>query len=246
MEKQLHRVQNPNRLWYLTIKNLKVMFRDRIEWIWLLGYPFIFILLFAFAFGPGAFDIMAPAVILIGPLVLISQLASHFAEEKESGTMRRLATTPVSRGTLLLSGMTAQLVIGAFQIVLLFVLSVVFGAKIDPAANLGLLFVIPFLTCFTSLGFGLLLASLIKTANSAGVLAWFVILPLQIIGGLTTSEPLIAGFPTSFAVDAMRKVMTYGLCSFDAIGIDILGIIAWGLITTLIGVLLFQRKTALL
>ena len=246
MGKELHRVSNPNRLWYLTLKNLKMMFRDRIQWLWLLGYPVIFILLFAFAFGPGVFNIMAPAAILIGPLVLISQLASHFAEEKESGAMRRLATTPVSRKTILISGMTAQLIIGAVQIVLLLVLSVVFGAKIDPGANIGLLFLIPFLSCFTSLGFGLLLASFIKTSSSAGALAWFIILPLQIIGGLTTSEPLIAGFPTSFAVDAMRKVMTYGLTSFDAIGLDLLGVVAWGLITTVVGIILFQRKTAIL
>ncbi len=246
MEKQLHRVQNPNRLWYLTVKNLKMMLRDKVQWIWLLGYPIIFILLFAFAFGASVYAFMAPAVILIGPLVLISQLASHFAEEKELGTIRRLATTPVSRGTILVSGMSAQLVIGAIQIVLLLIFSWICGATFHPAVNIGLLFLIPFLLCFTSLGFGLLLASFIKSSSTAGGLAWFVILPLQIIGGLTTETPLIAGFPTSFAVHAMRSVMQLGNSSLAIIGMDLLGILAWGIITTILGIILFQRKTAIL
>ncbi|UCE04703.1 MAG: ABC transporter permease [bacterium] len=246
MSGELKKAQNPKRLWFLTVKNLKTMFRDRVQWVWLLGYPLLFIVVFSVAFGEGAYAVMAPALVLSGPPVLISQLASHFAEENELGTIRRLATTPVSRRSILLSGMVSQLVVGSIQIVLLLVLSLAFGAFFHPQANIGLLFLIPFLFCFTSLGFGLLLASFVKTANSAGGLAWFLILPLQFLGGVFAQDPVITVLPTSFAVNAMRQVMTNGVSSLGVIGLDLIGIIIWGVGTTILGIILFQRKSAIL
>ena len=55
---------------------------------------------------------------------------------------------------------------------------------------LSLFFFILFLVAILSLGFGLLLASVVKTSGSAAELAWFIILLLQFLGGLT-GEPLI-------------------------------------------------------
>jgi ABC-2 type transport system permease protein len=243
---ELKRVEKPKRLWYLTVKNLKTMFRDKLQWLWLLGYPLLFIVVFSVAFGEAAYQVMAPALILAGPPVLISQLASHFAEENELGTIRRLATTPVSRGSILISGMVSMFIVGAIQIVLLIVLSLAFGAYFHPDVNLGLLFLVPFLFCFTSLGFGLLLASFAKTSGSAGGIAWFLIIPLQFLGGVFAQDPVVSFLPTSFAVNAMRQIMTYGVSSLSVIGMDLLGVIAWGVGVTVLGVILFQRKTAIL
>ena len=169
-------------LWYLTIKNFKSMIRELSQLIWIFGYPLVFILLLRFAYGLEVYNIFAPGVIILAPIVLISQLAGHFADEKESGTLQRLITTPVSRQTILLSGLFSQLVVAAIQIVIMLLLTLLFGASFHPNANIFLLFFIPFLVAFTSLGFGLLLASFVKTAGSAGGLAWFIILPLQFLG----------------------------------------------------------------
>lgn len=195
------------------------------------------------------YDYLAPGFVVVGTLVVISQLAIHFAEEKEMGTLRRLDTTPVSRRSILFGGMMAQLVVAAVQIVLLLVLIWVFGAYFHPNANLFFLFLIPFLFAFTSLGFGLLIASFVKSTQSAGGLSWFLILPLQFLGGafFYYGEDATANIlPSSYAIHAMRQLMVFGNASWGAIGIDILGIIGWGVGTTLLGVVLFQRKTAIL
>ena len=57
-----------SQLWYLTIKNLKSMIRDRVQLIWLFGYPFLFMLLYKFALEEGVFVIMAPSLLIINLL----------------------------------------------------------------------------------------------------------------------------------------------------------------------------------
>jgi len=242
---QEKKVNIAQQLWYLTIKNFKSMIREISQLVWIFGYPLVFILLFRFGYGMEVFNIFAPGVIILAPIVLISQLAGHFAEEKESGTLQRLITTPVSRSTILFSGLLSQLIVAAIQIVVMLLLTFLFGASFNSNANIFLLFFIPFLVAFSSLGFGLLLASVVKTAGSAGGLAWFIILPLQFLGGLLT-VPLVGYIPTSLAQEAMSAVMIHGSIAFDPVGFNLILIAIWGIGLILLGILLFQRKTAIL
>ena len=194
------------------------------------------------------FDIMAPGFIIAGVTICISQLASHFAEEKETGTLKRLSTTPVARRNILLSGMFSQLIINAVQVALLMILLMLFGAYFAPGVNIMLLILIPLLFAFTCLGLGLLLATFTKSQSSAGGLAWFIILPLQFLGGVffEMDNPVSQYIPTSYAVHAMRLIMVSGVTSWEAIGIDILVLLGFGLVSTMLGIILFQRKTAIL
>jgi len=195
-----------------------------------------------------AFDMMAPGFIVAGVTVCISQLASHFAEEKETGTLKRLSTTPVSRQNILLSGLLSQLVVITFQVILLVILLMLFGAYFAPGVNFFVLFLIPLLFSFTCLGLGLLLASFAKTQSSAGGLAWFIVLPLQFLGGVffEMDNPISDFIPSSYAVHAMRLVMVSGVTTWDAIGTDVLVLLGFGLVSTLLGIILFRRKTAIL
>ena len=144
-----------NQFWYLTIKNFKSMIREVRQLIWIFGYPLVFILLLRFGYGLEVYSAFAPGLIILGPIVLISQLAGHFASEKESGTLQRLITTPVSRHTILLSGLFSQLMVAAMQIIVMLLLTFLFGATFNPNGNGFLIFFIPFLVAFTSLGFGI-------------------------------------------------------------------------------------------
>jgi len=237
---------NVHRLWYLTLKNFKTMVRDKAQLAWLLGYPLIFVLLYRFAFEEGVFALMAPAILIAGPTILIMQLSTHFAEEKEFGTLQRLVTTPASRSIILLSGLLAQLIVGIIQIVIFLALILILGAEVASYAYIFYLFLIPFLVTFSSLGFGLLLASIVKNSGSAGGIAWFIILPLQFLGGVVTNPPLLGFLPTSLAVESLRSVMTDGIVSFEIVGLRLIYLLIWGLVASLIGILFFQRKTAIL
>jgi ABC-2 type transport system permease protein len=232
-------------LWYLVIKNFKSMIRDKAQLVWLIGYPFLFIMLYRYVYGENVFKILAPSVLILAPTIIISQLASHFAEEKELGTLQRLVTTPVFRGTILLSGLFSQLIIGVIQTIIMIILVTLFGASIPTDASLFLVFFIPFLLTFSSLGFGLLLASFIKTAGSGAGLAWFIILPLQFLGGGFTDTPPLEFIPPGLAVEALRSVMNDAVITFETVWIKLIYIFIWGIVLISIGILLFQRKTAI-
>ena len=240
-------------LWHLTIKNFKSMIRDKAQLVWLVGYPLLFMVLYRFAFEEGVFALMAPGLLIAGPTIIISQLAQHFAEEKESGTLQRLVTTPVSRSTILISGLLSQLIIGIIQIVLFLILIFLFAIGdpeiINSDANLFLMFFIPFLVTFSSLGFGLLLASFVKTGGSASGIAWFIILPLQFLGGVITYPAFLPFIPTGLAVETLRSVMSFeffGFLTFKEVVLNMIYILIWGVAVTLLGIFLFQRKTAIL
>jgi len=194
------------------------------------------------------FDFIAPGFVISGVLVCISQLALHISEDKNKGTLKRLSTTPVSRSNILLSGMLSQLLVAFCQTIILLVCLLIFGAYFNPNANIMLLIFIPILFAFTSLGFGTLLASFVKSEETAGLLAWFIILPLQFLGGLFFyfENPIMKFIPTSYAAHAMRMVMVEGINTWNAIGQDILVLIGFGGISTLLGIILFQRRTAIL
>lgn len=193
-------------------------------------------------------DYLAPSFIIAGVLICICPLASHFAHEKETETMKRLATTPASRRDIILSGLLSQLVVCAIQIISMFLIAtLIFDVHVHPDADLFLLFLIPMLFCFTCLGIGLILASFVKSSSSAFGLAIIISLPLQFLGGVFSSDnpPLSEYIPTTYASHAMRLVMTSGLSSWEAIGMDILMLIGFGIAFTIIGILLFQKKTAI-
>jgi len=194
------------------------------------------------------FDFLAPGFLISGVLVCISQLALHFSEEKNKGTLKRLITTPVSRSNILFSGMLSQLLVAFCQTIILLVCLFIFGAYFNPNANILLLIFIPMVFAFTSLGFGTLLASLVQSEETAGLLAWFIILPLQFLGGLFFyfESPIMKFIPTSYAAHAMRMVMVEGINTWNAIGQDILVLIGFGGISTLLGIILFHRKSAIL
>ena len=144
--------------------------------------------------------------------------------------------------------MLSELVICIFQTTVMLLLAmVVFGGYVHPNINLGIVFLIPIIFCFSILGLGLILASIAKTESSAGGLSWLVILPLQFMGGVFSYGMDTPGgefIPTTYAVHAMRLTITSGL-SWDAIYMDLLFMGIFGIVATIIGILIFQKKTSI-
>ena len=191
-------------------------------------------------------DYLAPGFIIAGVTVCISQLATHFSEEKQNKTLERLTTTPVTKRDIISSALLSELAVCFVQVIIMLLLtSFVFGVYIHPEANILLLILIPLLFCFTCLGIALILASLYKS-QSSNALTWLIILPLQFLGGIFTMGldiPISDFVPTSYAVHAMRLVMTSGISSWEAIGMDIIVLLGTGIGFTLLGIILFQQKT---
>jgi ABC-type multidrug transport system permease subunit len=194
------------------------------------------------------FDYLAPGFLIVGTLISISSLAGYLAEEKELGTLNRLDSTPLTRKQVLISHTLAQLLITAGQTTAIFLILNLFGTNWHPNANFALLLITPIIFTFTCLGLGMIVAAIAKSAGAAGGFSWFIILPMQFLGGLffamgdSTALDVTDFIPAAYAASAMRKVGLYGLGLADIWG-DWLVCICTGVVAMVVGLILFSRKT---
>jgi ABC-2 type transport system permease protein len=186
-------------------------------------------------------DFIMPALVIAGVTVAIMNVAALFAEEREKGLLRRLETTPVPRYIVFLGGGAAQLAFSAIQSVILLLCTLLFGTQFAPNANWFLAFIVTVLTAFMCIGIGLIIAAIVKDANSAGGLAWVAILPLQMLSGAFGMTPT-DGIPTTFSVRAMQKILISGL-GFADVWFDMLAILLYGIGFLALGIFIYQKKS---
>jgi len=121
---------------------------------------------------------------------------------------------PVSRTSIVLGKILGATTIAATQALLLLVLAPIIGVSIHLAIVPELL-VFMLLLAFTISGMGLLIASLLKSLESFGLLMQLLILPMFFLSGAffpLTNVPgwmkfLSAINPLSYGVDAMREMI---------------------------------------
>ncbi|MHA1857207.1 MAG: ABC transporter permease [Promethearchaeota archaeon] len=190
------------------------------------------------------FDMAAPGIVAVAVLVGISSIGTMFAFERSHGLLRRLDTTPVSRSTILLSGGAAQFIFSAIQVSILLACLPLFGVQIASGANWFLAFVIVMALSLTCIGIGLILAGITRSEKAAGGIAWIFILPLQFLGGaFFPMEGLIPSLvPTSYAVNAIRLVLIYGI-GWTSVWQDILIVLGFGAVFSIIGLIIFSKKS---
>jgi ABC-2 type transport system permease protein len=122
-------------------------------------------------------------------LFALSASATALFYEKEQGLFRRILSAPVSRAHILWSKFLYGVCLGLIQLVVLFFAGhVIFGIDIGP--HLGPLVVVCAFAAAACTSFGMLLAAVAPSAESARGLATFLILLMSAIGG--------AWFPVSF------------------------------------------------
>ena len=192
-------------------------------------------------------DFMGPGIIVFGLLILIPTSARVMVRDKEKGFLSRLLTTP-TRPVDFLSGYSLCLVaIGIVQIVIF--IAAAYGFGMDIVGSLWLAFFIFLLTALSSIGIGMVVASLSKSENQAEPLCWLFSMPLAMLSGCWFSIDMLPAylrsiaraFPYAHAIQASRSVITRGV-GIDAISIDFLFLVGWAVAIFIIGIFLFRRS----
>jgi len=192
-------------------------------------------------------DFMAPGIIIFGLLILIPTSARIMVRDKEKGFLSRLLTTP-TRPIDFISGYSLCLVfIAIAQIVIFILVGRLVGMNI--VGSLWLAFLIFFLTGLSSIGVGMVVASLSKSENQAEPLCWLFSMPLATLSGVWFSIEMLPAylrnvayaFPYAHAIDASRGVLLRGV-GLAAVGNDLLFLVGWAVVIFAIGILLFRRS----
>lgn len=125
----------------------------------------------------------------------ITSSATSLFDEKKTGIMIRLLSTPVTRTDILWSKYITYLIIGVAQLIVLFIAgSILFNIQIfDYFVNLLIVIIASSMVCTS---FGMFLSAICKTSGQATGLGTFLILTMSAIGG--------AWFPISLMPDYIR------------------------------------------
>lgn len=147
----------------------------------------------------------------------ISGASSTILDERKAGTWQRLLTTPATKGQIMLGYLLSYFLLGWIQLLTLMVaMSILFDAVWG-----NLVYFIPFasLIILTVVGFGLMIAGLVKTSQQAGALSAVLIVSTCMLGGVywpldivpDIMQKIALGVPQSWMMDGLKEIISGSL-----------------------------------
>jgi ABC-2 type transport system permease protein len=131
-------------------------------------------------------------------LFAVSASAASLFRERDAGIFQRLLAAPVTRTQILLSKFIYGVVLGLFQLVVLFLASsILYGTEVLP--HIVLLSIVCLFAAAACTSFGMLLASLSSSPEAASGLATFVIMLMSALGGAWFPISMMPAFIQQFS-----------------------------------------------
>ena len=176
----------------LTAAELRLLLREPMVAVSLIGFPLATVLVLAGVFGQGPdpdFGGVAPSDhylagyvgVVLAALGLIT-IPVHLATHRELGVLRRFRSSGLSAGVLVATELALGAVLGTVAVaVVLLVGTALYGLRMpaDPVGVLG--WYVAGLACFTAIGVAL--GSLVPSGRSANALGNLVFVPMFLLGG---------------------------------------------------------------
>jgi len=157
---------------------------------------------------------LSPGFALFFAFFMISHLAETVINERETGTLRRLITTPINRMSILIGKALPFFLLAVLQLVfVLAICNMMFGMELgsEPLA----LATIIVCTGLSVAGLGIMIASLVKNAAQAGVGAMALALAMAAVSGCMMPEVKVQGLnmitPHYWALDGIQNVIARGM-----------------------------------
>lgn len=201
--------------------------------------------------GATIFDSFAPGLFAFASIYLITMVAGSFTGDRDSGMLNRIVVTPTTSSDIMLGSALSYVLIGFVQVVL--VLASAYALGFHPstgAAGLAMGVSIATIFALCNVGFGLITASIARSASSATGLSFIFLLPQLFLGtfvgsALGPSAQAAGQFvPAYYVTDALTSLFARGAPVASAsVLTDLLVVTATSLAVLMAGVVLFQRKT---
>lgn len=259
-----------NKAIQISIKNLKDKIRHWQYVFFSLLLPIMFTVMFFFMLGNEedptgrtGFDYGFSGMIMYAVGMGTMNAAIMFAQDKKSGMLSRLDTMPTGRKNMFLGALISESLYVMLQILIMFVIGyAILGLYIVNPLALFFGFLITVLFGISSVGMGIMIASVSKTVEIANAFSLVVYMVLIFLSGsmFPFESPIVYFLPPYWAKQIFLQLTVMGdgftdkLYSSSLIGegAKAIPITLWGglliicaytIAFTLLGVLLFQKKT---
>lgn len=192
-------------------------------------------------------DFMAPGIFAFAAIFLTMIVAQSMTYERDEGLLKRLRTTPVSSADYMVSQTLTYMVIACIQVALVLVSSFAIGYR--PAtgpAGIVFTFVIALAFSLVAVGFGLIAASISKSADVATGVSFMFIMPQMFFGTfmpLGGATEIIAKFmPSKYITDALTTLFLRGApITTPVIWYNLAVVSVVGFVLVAVGIILFER-----
>ncbi|HEX6389113.1 MAG TPA: ABC transporter permease [Solirubrobacteraceae bacterium] len=222
-----------------------IYWRNRRRVFFTFALPLMFVVVFAVMeenealaeFGGRRYlTFFIPGILAFGVIfTTFTSMASALAVAREQGVLKRVRGTPISTGAYVAGQVGATFISTALITVVVIALGAVFGADVPWHALPGIASAIAVgAVAFAALGFGV--AGFAKTAESAPLMAMFMVLPLSFLSGVWGPPPEgvlldIAGlFPVRMLVDALQHAYDPNVTGAAISPRDLVQLAGWGIV----------------
>ncbi len=242
---------NTQRILALMKMELYKILREPAYLFLMILFPAVLTITFGFAFGDPElgmdFNLMAPGLFAYACIFIIMTVAQSFADFREQGLLRRLNTTPMSSTDFMFSNILSNMIISMVQVVIVFVLALLFGFRSNSdIVGILLAFLLMALFSLSSVGLGLITASVSKSAGTATGISFIFILPQMFFGTFIpitdTTRPIAMFLPSYYATDALTSIFNGASLLSANILIDFAFISIVSIVIIIIGILLFKKS----
>jgi ABC-2 type transport system permease protein len=229
---------------------LKKVIREPAFLFLMLLFPAVLTLAFGFAFSDPelgmSFNAMAPGLFSYACIFIIMTVAQSFSDMREQGLLRRLNTTPMTSADFMGSQIISNMIIAMLQVFIVFILALPFG--FSPNTNIGgflLAFLLMAIFSLSSVGLGLITATIAKSSGTATGLSFIFILPQMFFGTFIpitdSTRPIAMALPSYYATDAISSIYSGASLLNSNIIIDFAFVSIISIIIVIVGIILFKK-----
>ncbi len=192
-------------------------------------------------------DYMAPGLFAFAAIFMTMIVAQSMTVERDEGLLKRLRTTPVSSADYMIGQTLAYMIIAVVQVALVLGSSFLIGYR--PASGIAgvvFTFVIALAFSLVAVGFGLISATISKSAESATGISFIFIMPLMFFGTFMplggATEVISRFIPSNYVTEALTTLFLRGApITTPVIWINLAIVSVVGFLLVVIGIILFEK-----
>ena len=192
-------------------------------------------------------DFMAPGIFAFSSIFMTMIVAQTMTVERDEGLLKRLKTTPASSADYMISQTLSYMIISVVQVMLVLAASYAIGYR--PATGVvGIVFTFAISLAFSlvTVGFGLISATLSKSAEVATGISFIFIMPQMFFGTFMPlggpTEAISRFMPSKYVTDALTTLFLRGApITTPVIWINFAMVSVVGILLVAVGIVLFER-----
>jgi ABC-2 type transport system permease protein len=196
-----------------------------------------------------ALDFIAPGMFTFASIFLIMMVAQSFTQDKENGMMKRIRITPTTPTEFMVSQVISYMGIALIQACLVFAMTYALGFR--PSVDLStytFAFLLVLIFSASNVGFGLITATISKSASAATGISFIFLLPQlflgTFVGASLSGGGQVAGkfVPSYYVTNALTSLLLRGATiTSPAILLDLLVISTSCTAILAVGIVLYAK-----